>query len=260
MQGLDFADVSVVDGNQPNIDILIGSDFYFEILTGEVVRRDSRPVVVQSKFGWVLLGPTLERGEMIDMSMANLVIEKIGSQNPYTDNENDNELSCALRRFWDIESLGIQDEVDRTSAGRTVNFYPLYVFEKPKAVTKYSCPGKTIVLQNRFVSTAFSRREGWATFTTVLKFLHVARWYKERKTRDQQYQFRRLPFGLTPSPAILASTIRYQLSKYEEREPKIVSLLRDSFYVDDFAGGAYEDSEALQIYRTSKELMNKGGF
>ena len=39
-----------------------------------------------------------------------------------------------------------------------------------------------------------------------------------------------------------------------------MSLLRDSFYVDDFAGGAYEDSEALQIYRTSKELMNKGGF
>ena len=76
----------------------------------------------------------------------------------------------------------------------------------------------------------------------------------------KQYQFRRLPFGLTPSPAILASTIRYHLSKYEESEPKIVSLLRDSFYVDDFASGAYEVSEALQIYRTSKELMNKGGF
>ena len=161
LQGLDFADASVVDGNQPNIDILIGSDFYFEILTGEVVRGDSRPVVVKNKFGWVVSGPALERGEMPDMSMANLVIEKIGSQNSYTDNENDNELSCALRRFWDIESLEIQDEVDRTSVGRTVNFYPtIYVLEKPKAVTKYSCPGKTIVLQNRFVSTAFSRKEG----------------------------------------------------------------------------------------------------
>ena len=39
-----------------------------------------------------------------------------------------------------------------------------------------------------------------------------------------------------------------------------MSLLRDSFYVDDFAGGAYKDSEALQIYRTSQELMHKGGF
>lgn len=54
-------------------------------------------------------GPALERGEM---SMATLAIEKIGSQNPYPDNENDSELSRALRRFWDMESLGINDEVD----------------------------------------------------------------------------------------------------------------------------------------------------
>ena len=102
LQGLDFADASVVDGSQQNIDILIGSDFHFEILTGEVARGDSGPVAVNSKFGWVVSGPTLERGEMSDMSVANLVIEKIGSQNPYPDNENDNELSCALQRFWDI--------------------------------------------------------------------------------------------------------------------------------------------------------------
>ena len=91
----------------------------------------------------------------------------------------------------------------------------------------------------------------------MLKFL----WLDDiQKGRPEVRQFRRLPFGLTSSPAILASTTRYHLSKYEEKEPKIVSLLRDSFYVDDYAGGAYEDSEALQIYRTSKELMNKGGF
>ena len=34
----------------------------------------------------------------------------------------------------------------------------------------------------------------------------------------KQYQFRRLVFGLTPSPAILASTIKHHLSKYEETE------------------------------------------
>ena len=101
LQGLVFAEASV-DGSQPNIDILIGSDFYFEILTGEVLRGDSGPLAVNSNFGWVVSGPTLERGEMSDMSMANLVIEKTSSQNPYPDNENDNELSCALRRFWDI--------------------------------------------------------------------------------------------------------------------------------------------------------------
>ena len=50
------------------------------------------------------------------------------------------------------------------------------------------------------------------------------------------------------------------LSQYQETHPNIVSLLRDSLYVDDFAGGAYEDSEALEVYHTSQEVMNKGGF
>lgn len=136
---MDFANGRVIDGSQLNIDILIGSDFYFEILTSEVVLRDSSPVAVNSKFGWVVSGPMLERGEMSDMSMANLAIEKIGSQNPYLDNENHNELSCALQRFWDITSLGIQDEVDRTSNSE---FLPNIRFEGTEGHYEIQLPWK----------------------------------------------------------------------------------------------------------------------
>lgn len=93
----------------------------------------------------------------------------------------------------------------------------------------------------------------------MLKFLWLDDIEKGR-SKVKQYQFRRLPFDLTPSPPILASTILYHLSKCKEKEPKIVSLLHDPFYVDDFTSGAYQDSIALQVYRISKELMNKGGF
>ena len=136
---MDFANGRVIDGSQLNIDILIGSDFYFEILTSEVVLRDSSPVAVNSKFGWVVSGPMLERGEMSDMSMANLAIEKIGSQNPYLDNENHNELSCALQRFWDITSLGIQDDVDRTSNSE---FLPNIRFEGTEGHYEIQLPWK----------------------------------------------------------------------------------------------------------------------
>ena len=53
----------------------------------------------------------------------------------------------------------------------------------------------------------------------------------------KEYEFRSLPFGLTPSPAILPSTISQHL----------VSLLCESIYVDDFAGGAADDDQALRI-------------
>ena len=44
--------------NNNNIDILIGADYYFDILTGEMVRGESGPVAVNSDFGWVVTGPT----------------------------------------------------------------------------------------------------------------------------------------------------------------------------------------------------------
>ncbi len=82
----------------------------------------------------------------------------------------------------------------------------------------------------------------------MLKFF----WFDDI-TRDhptlKEYEFRRLPFGLTPSPAILSTIICHHLSKYKEIDPETVSLLLESLYVDDFAGGANNDNEALRIYR-----------
>ena len=59
------------------------------------------------------------------------------------------------------------------------------------------------------------------------------------------YQFCQLPFGLTPSPAVLPTIILHHLSKFKEKEPEVVSLLSESLYVDDLAGGANEDDEAV---------------
>ena len=39
-----------------------------------------------------------------------------------------------------------------------------------------------------------------------------------------------------------------------------MSLLRESFYVDEFAGGAWNENDAVEVYEKSKEIMNKGDF
>ena len=76
----------------------------------------------------------------------------------------------------------------------------------------------------------------------------------------KQFQFRRLVFGLTPSPAILASTIKHHLSKYEEKEPAVTSLLSSSLYVDDLAGGVFHENETVDLYDKVKGIMKEGGF
>ena len=93
----------------------------------------------------------------------------------------------------------------------------------------------------------------------MLRFLWFDDVFKDNPTIEQ-YQFRRLPFGLTPSPAILSTIIHHHLSPRDQKDGEVGSLLKESLYVDDFAGGAYNDDEAVEVYQTSQHIMDAGGF
>ena len=55
--GLDFADYS--DGRSSlEVDVLIGSDYYWDLVTGSVCRSEGGPTAIHTKLGWVLSGPT----------------------------------------------------------------------------------------------------------------------------------------------------------------------------------------------------------
>ena len=55
LHGLKLADYS---DSEDSIDVLIGSDYYWDFVTSEIVRGDFGPTAVNSKFGWLLSGPT----------------------------------------------------------------------------------------------------------------------------------------------------------------------------------------------------------
>ena len=56
ISGLDLANDSLDETRE--IDVLIGSDFYWEFVTGEVVRGIEGPVAINTMLGWMLSGPT----------------------------------------------------------------------------------------------------------------------------------------------------------------------------------------------------------
>lgn len=87
------------------------------------------------------------------------------------------------------------------------------------------------------VEKAFHQIEISPEDRPMLRFLWFDDIYKERPN-VAEYQFCRLVFGLTSSPAILSSVIQCHLESYKAKEPDIAMLLQDSFYVDDFVGGA----------------------
>ena len=57
LSGLELADSSSNSSTLP-IDALIGSDYYWHLVTGGVCRGTSGPVVIHTKLGWVLSGPS----------------------------------------------------------------------------------------------------------------------------------------------------------------------------------------------------------
>ena len=82
------------------VDMLIGSDFYLQLTTGEVIRGQAGPVAINTKLGWVLSGP-VTTDESEDTMTAAMTVHtlQIGSC--------DDQLEKTLRSFWELESFGV---------------------------------------------------------------------------------------------------------------------------------------------------------
>ena len=61
------------------IDILLGADYYYEVVTGEIIKGDTDPTAVASKFGWLLTGPVKLCGAVPTNTAASLVINGNGA-------------------------------------------------------------------------------------------------------------------------------------------------------------------------------------
>ena len=99
---LEFADSY---GDLPlQVDILIGSDYYWELMTGEIHRSNTGPVAINTKLGWVLSGP----GQPISASLSATSLITVHTLAIGAESFNNDDLTNELRSFWELESLGIE--------------------------------------------------------------------------------------------------------------------------------------------------------
>ena len=92
------------------INILVGSDQYWQLVTGEVVKDEEGPTAMNTRLGWVLSGPA-ETNSVETESATNLACTHVlkCATNPLIDGDGA-ELDHEMRKFWELESLGIQPE------------------------------------------------------------------------------------------------------------------------------------------------------
>ena len=96
------------------IEILIGLDYCWSIVTGGVIRMSSGPVTIASKFGYILSGPIEERkfSNVITSACAKRAPPITKSMtNVMTIDLKPDEITKSLNKFWDTESLGVVKEV-----------------------------------------------------------------------------------------------------------------------------------------------------
>ena len=82
LDGLEFADNLKSENDQGSIQILIGSDRYWNLITDKIIKGpkgESRPVAMQSKFGWLIAGPVNDSGQNdnVYFDVTNLIIDRI---------------------------------------------------------------------------------------------------------------------------------------------------------------------------------------
>ena len=82
------------------IDMLMGSDIYWEFVTGEVVRGVDGPIAINTTLGWILSGPanfSVTQGLTVNLVTTHTLRVDDGVTNK--------TLDTTMRSFWELESL-----------------------------------------------------------------------------------------------------------------------------------------------------------
>ena len=106
LRGLKLADYSTGE-DDIMVDILVGSDQYWQLVSGKVVRGEDGPTAIQTKLGWVLSGPT-NGAVQNDQQQNNLVTTHVLKTATKPVDITNESLDGSLQRFWDLESLGVR--------------------------------------------------------------------------------------------------------------------------------------------------------
>ncbi|KAI3361691.1 hypothetical protein L3Q82_002048 [Scortum barcoo] len=96
-KGLQLADFSLDGSDDPELSVLIGGDFYWQVVSGKVQRLTYSLVAIESSFGWALQGP-VSTSSVTDATCMHISLEE------------DTQIAKQLHAFWEVESLGIVHE------------------------------------------------------------------------------------------------------------------------------------------------------
>ena len=95
------------------LDILIGLDLYYQIVSAERIEGDTGPVAIGSIFGYILCGPvecSQSNGLLVN---SNLIIT--GQDDKTLFEEHSDDLRQTLKQFWEVENVPTKGPIETES-------------------------------------------------------------------------------------------------------------------------------------------------
>ena len=137
------------------VDILIGADYYWQIVSGDMLHSDTGTIALSTRLGWVLSGPVpsiTAAGE----TMSALVTTQRHTTPSVSAEEPDDALLQQMKLFWELESLGIKmnDPSVLETFQQTIRYDgKRYVVDLPWREGHRILPDNLALCKRRLVST-----------------------------------------------------------------------------------------------------------
>ena len=297
LEGLELAD-PLDEDNESRIDILIGSDFYWNIVTGDIIRGGSGPIAVRSKLGWLLTGPSEGYVSSDDKITSNLIIA--GESDDFlTVNERDS-LTDSLKQFWQTESIGIfdpesNDDLQRNKFFEDIQFngtryevgLPWKDGCRPDSNHYGLCRDRLRSLQKKLTKEPELLQEYENIINEqkrngIVEEVPIEDRMENNKDKDnvgvhymphhgvirtdRKTTKLRVVYDGSAKPNENKLSLNDSLQtndKFKEKHPEtseIVDMIKDSLYVDNFVSGEDCEEKALKMYTEAKSIMSQGGF
>ena len=112
MNSLDMADTIPRESEYSTIELLIGNDYYLDIVLPQRIEIQPGLYLLSSKLGWILTGRTNEsENETHDSNMLVMTYgTNIGKTNVFTSLDCVVPMKPDIEDFWNMESIGIKDD------------------------------------------------------------------------------------------------------------------------------------------------------
>ena len=96
-----------VSGGNFEINLLVGADYYWDIVQDKIIRGDGGPTAVQSRLGYLFSGPL--KSNRVQNDVTNILHLAASTNEEFH-----------LQKFWSLESMGIFPQIDPPPRKRIV--------------------------------------------------------------------------------------------------------------------------------------------